>query len=137
MKDKKIETRVVHRNFGDKQKTKVLKRDFSSAPSKEEISNDVLLMREEVRSGMNYFTKLLNHLFIKGDLEEKQFNAFIQRVKDYEEACNILIDKFESSELISLIEYKNKKNTIEKLILDLRDELDSEIMNERSNVSVK
>jgi len=134
---KDVETRIVHRNFGEKPKYKLVKRNFSSGPSKDEITSDVSLIRSELKNNVNRFMKKIKHLLSKGDFDQIQYDVLKMEIESYQEKCSKLIDMFESSEFSSHLEYQKRKNDVINTILSLTDDLDKKILDEKLNTQVK
>lgn len=120
-----------------KHETKVQKRDFSQAPSKEVIAKDMKALMDKSIKYLIELKKKVEENLNGGKITVEQYDGCVYSIITTEDVIRDLIEMFTSFSFETAIQYRNKKCSLETSITALKERLEQKIIKRcnKGNVS--
>jgi len=129
MEDKK-ETKIVSRTIGEKTQTRMVNRNFASAPSKEKITQTIQLYKDELSEDSKKQQKRIKSIYEKGKISFEQFTDASNMIISNDSCCVTLIALLEDFTFESQVQFESIIENVRKTIFTLRADLMQNLKNE-------
>lgn len=129
MEDKK-ETKIVSRTIGEKTQTRMVNRNFASAPSKEKIIKTIQLYKDELSEDSKKQQKRIKSIYEKGKISFEQFTDASNMIISNDSCCITLITLLEGFAFESQVQFESIIENVRKTIFTLRADLMQNLKNE-------
>lgn len=116
-------TKITSRKIGEKPQTRMVNRNFASAPSKEKNNTSLQLYKDELQEDSKKQQKRIKSLYEKGKISYNQLTNATNIIISNDSCCITLITLLESFEFESQLQFESIMENIRKTIFTLKTDL--------------